>query len=86
MGWGRRRDKSAAPRKRDHIDKPHAVSKAMDQAPELYLEYERQSAEPGPAPKFAFPPSLLRMVELRASIARATFTASGRSSPSLYPI
>ena len=27
--------------KRDKIDKPHAVGKAMEEAPELYLEYER---------------------------------------------
>jgi hypothetical protein len=27
--------------KRDKIDKPHAVAKAMEEAPELYLEYER---------------------------------------------
>jgi hypothetical protein len=28
--------------KRDKIDKSHAVAKAMEEAPELYLEYERQ--------------------------------------------
>jgi hypothetical protein len=27
--------------KRDKIDKPHAVAKAMEEAPELYLDYER---------------------------------------------
>jgi len=31
--------------KRDKIDKPHAVAKAMEEAPELYLDYEREQRQ-----------------------------------------
>ena len=31
--------------KRDKIDKPHAVAKAMEEAPELYLDYERNQRQ-----------------------------------------
>jgi HPt (histidine-containing phosphotransfer) domain-containing protein len=31
--------------KRDKIDKPHAVGKAMEEAPELYLDYERSQRQ-----------------------------------------
>lgn len=31
--------------KRDRIDKPHAVAKALEEAPELYLDYEREQRQ-----------------------------------------
>jgi hypothetical protein len=31
--------------KRDHIDKAHAVAKAMEEAPQLYMDYEREKRQ-----------------------------------------